>query len=385
MALTYRNVKGSALTINELDNNFSYFTGSHAITGSLTVSGSIIPAETNGTLGTADAPWKELFVDGGTIYFISGSSSGSLSWSSGSGFNFGTGSVTFDGGLTVTGSVTISGSSTLTNIGPFINTGNVTITGDLVASGDITGSDVKIDDWGSVSASLATFGNTGSVGFEYVTGVTESLKPVNNNNNNIYSDYSTIIAGRNHKIYSSAPWSVVSGNGNEVSGSYSFVHGNSNDVLNRYYTTVFGGSNKLSSPQSAPSQGGLIVGNLNNISASVPYILGVENTISEPSVSVAYNNTLIAGSGNLVSNARRVKIIGTLNTASHDDAIILGKNISSIAADTTHVGNLHASGSVTATTSSAGGLSITLTNLPTSDPGIAGRLWNDSGTLKISL
>lgn len=37
MALTYRNVKGSALTINELDANFSYFTGSHPITGSLTI------------------------------------------------------------------------------------------------------------------------------------------------------------------------------------------------------------------------------------------------------------------------------------------------------------------------------------------------------------
>ena len=37
MALTYRNVKGSALTIDELDANFSYFTGSHPITGSLTI------------------------------------------------------------------------------------------------------------------------------------------------------------------------------------------------------------------------------------------------------------------------------------------------------------------------------------------------------------
>ena len=34
MALTYRSAKGSALTINELDNNFRYFTGSHAVTGS---------------------------------------------------------------------------------------------------------------------------------------------------------------------------------------------------------------------------------------------------------------------------------------------------------------------------------------------------------------
>ena len=34
MGLTYRSTKGSALTITELDNNFRYFTGSHAVTGS---------------------------------------------------------------------------------------------------------------------------------------------------------------------------------------------------------------------------------------------------------------------------------------------------------------------------------------------------------------
>jgi hypothetical protein len=41
MGLTFRNVKGSALTIDELDDNFSYFTGSHAITGSLNVTATI--------------------------------------------------------------------------------------------------------------------------------------------------------------------------------------------------------------------------------------------------------------------------------------------------------------------------------------------------------
>ena len=44
MALTYRTGSGgkdSALTIEELDNNFRHFTGSHSITGSLTVSGSL--------------------------------------------------------------------------------------------------------------------------------------------------------------------------------------------------------------------------------------------------------------------------------------------------------------------------------------------------------
>ena len=43
MALTFRTGSdgiGRALTIDELDNNFRYFTGSHSITGSLTISGS---------------------------------------------------------------------------------------------------------------------------------------------------------------------------------------------------------------------------------------------------------------------------------------------------------------------------------------------------------
>ena len=44
MALTYRTGsggKGSALTIDELDNNFRHFTGSHPIEGDLTITGSI--------------------------------------------------------------------------------------------------------------------------------------------------------------------------------------------------------------------------------------------------------------------------------------------------------------------------------------------------------
>jgi hypothetical protein len=42
MALTYRQTKGSALTIHELDANFAYFTGSHPINGDLTITGSLI-------------------------------------------------------------------------------------------------------------------------------------------------------------------------------------------------------------------------------------------------------------------------------------------------------------------------------------------------------
>ena len=82
MALTYRtgsDGKGSALTIEELDNNFRHFTGSHEISGSLTVSGSIfisgsiIPSEATATLGSVDNPFQELFISDTSIIFVSGS------------------------------------------------------------------------------------------------------------------------------------------------------------------------------------------------------------------------------------------------------------------------------------------------------------------------
>jgi len=49
MAITYRQTKGSALTIEELDANFEYFTGSHSITGSLIVSSSIQASSISGS------------------------------------------------------------------------------------------------------------------------------------------------------------------------------------------------------------------------------------------------------------------------------------------------------------------------------------------------
>ena len=70
MALTYRTGsggKGSALTIEELDNNFRHFTGSHDVSGSFTVSGS----------------------------------------------------TTIIGDTTISGSLSITGSNTFTNFGPF--------------------------------------------------------------------------------------------------------------------------------------------------------------------------------------------------------------------------------------------------------------------------
>jgi hypothetical protein len=122
--LTYRSIKGSPLTNDELDNNFSYFTGSFTNTGTITaigfsgsftgslsgsvlgtttsasyaatasyvnnlkqtfilsgsilISGSIIPNTLSGSttssfsLGSPTAAWKDIYVSNGTINFLDG-------------------------------------------------------------------------------------------------------------------------------------------------------------------------------------------------------------------------------------------------------------------------------------------------------------------------
>ena len=83
MGITYRSEKGSALTIEELDNNFRYLTGSQSITGSLTVSGSVTTIDPNGTLGTGENPWQDLYISPNSIVFVSGSVSASLGYPEG--------------------------------------------------------------------------------------------------------------------------------------------------------------------------------------------------------------------------------------------------------------------------------------------------------------
>jgi len=84
MALTYRagvDGKGSPLTIDEMDNNFRYFTGSHSITGSLEVSVDITASAFSG--------------DGSGLTNVTGEWDGSLN-----------GNASITGSLTVTAGIT---------------------------------------------------------------------------------------------------------------------------------------------------------------------------------------------------------------------------------------------------------------------------------------
>ena len=66
MALTFRtgsDSKGSALTIEELDNNFRHFTGSHPIEGDLTITGSITVSGSENSVFDIDS--FDLVITGG--------------------------------------------------------------------------------------------------------------------------------------------------------------------------------------------------------------------------------------------------------------------------------------------------------------------------------
>lgn len=128
MALTYRTGsggKGSALTIDELDNNFRHFTGSHSISGSLIISGS---TEITGSCNVS-------------------------------------GSVEIEGTTIISDSLIVSSSNTFENIGPFRHSGGTAkfdvINGDSYFAA-FSGS-VRIDDHNELSS--GSFQVTGSSNF----------------------------------------------------------------------------------------------------------------------------------------------------------------------------------------------------------------------------
>jgi hypothetical protein len=141
--LTLRSVKGSPLTNAELDGNFEYFTGSHSITGSLTVSNNI--TSNGSTVVTSNQ----------TGSFVTNTGTGSFATTGSNAF---TGNQTISGSLTTTGSVNITGSinvngstvvtsnqtgSLIVNTGSFAITGsnifigNQTLSGSILISGSI--------------------------------------------------------------------------------------------------------------------------------------------------------------------------------------------------------------------------------------------------------
>ena len=60
MGLTYRDIKGAPLSFSEMDSNIRHFTGSHSITGSLTLKSGSINVSGSGTVLTNNQPSQTL-------------------------------------------------------------------------------------------------------------------------------------------------------------------------------------------------------------------------------------------------------------------------------------------------------------------------------------
>jgi hypothetical protein len=194
--LTYRSVKGSPLTNTELDDNFSYFTGSHTVSGTLTttggvvtsgsilISGSIIPNVAPGNLtssfnlGSPTAAWKDIYVSEGSIKFIASGSQTVISATptgisvnggptlTGGGFS---GSVSNTGSITNSGSVSTIGSSNTT--GSSNTSGSVNTTGSVNTSGSVnTVGTTSTTGSSTISGSFSSVGNSTFTGSVAITG-----------------------------------------------------------------------------------------------------------------------------------------------------------------------------------------------------------------------
>ena len=80
MGMHYRSESSSSLTNEQIDSNFRHLTGSKSITGSYTISGSLLPVNSSDSLGSNEQPWKEAYLSPDSVVFVSGGVSHSTSF-----------------------------------------------------------------------------------------------------------------------------------------------------------------------------------------------------------------------------------------------------------------------------------------------------------------
>lgn len=144
-----KNLGKKQLSFEQLDGNFEYFTGSHAVTGSFITSGSSTTVGsliTTGSLlikGNSEFSGNAVLKSGSLIVYPNGLSAGSSSlsssWTATSGGTQTSGSAGVTGSVDVTGSSTVIGVSNVTGssntIGSSTTTGTSTVVGTSTTSG----------------------------------------------------------------------------------------------------------------------------------------------------------------------------------------------------------------------------------------------------------
>jgi hypothetical protein len=141
-------------------------TSSLQITGSLTVKGNLIPGDpyVNNTssysLGTPTAAWKDLYVSNGSVYFLNGNTSSSISLSP-------SGSMVLNNTV-ITGSLIVTGSTTST--GGF--------TGSLLGTSSLAINAQTASSVGTLTQNVSITGNLNVLGTASFVYVTESIVQV---------------------------------------------------------------------------------------------------------------------------------------------------------------------------------------------------------------
>ena len=106
----------------------------------------------------------------------------------------------------------------------------------------------------------------------------------------------------------------------------------------------------------------------------------VANVQQEPTTAYTVSGTTLTFSSAPANGTNNVYVI---HRSGNNDSMTIQSGISATLSDTTISGTLTvSSGTLTV---SGSGSKVNFSNLPTSDPGVAGQLYRDSGTVKVSV
>tara|TARA_B100000519_G_scaffold107956_1_gene93562 strand:- start:267 stop:719 length:453 start_codon:yes stop_codon:yes gene_type:complete len=106
----------------------------------------------------------------------------------------------------------------------------------------------------------------------------------------------------------------------------------------------------------------------------------VANVQQEPTTAYTVSGTTLTFSSAPANGTNNVYVI---HRSGNNDSMTIQSGISATLSDATISGTLTvSSGTLTV---SGSGSKVNFSNLPTSDPGVAGQLYRDSGTVKVSL
>ena len=106
----------------------------------------------------------------------------------------------------------------------------------------------------------------------------------------------------------------------------------------------------------------------------------VDNVQQEPTTAYTVSGTTLTFSSAPANGTNNVYVI---HRSGNNDSMTIQSGISATLSDATISGTL--TGSSGTLTVSGSGSKVNFSNLPSSDPGVAGQLYRDSGTVKVSL